>query len=125
MWLLLIGILALAGCQPQEGSESAARQYLAAEMQKWMTNQETAARPHLYHALPPLSYTIESVLPTTPSGFAHDKLPLPENTEGWPAYQFNGSLQLLTEAKTSREQVQRYRLTWSPPEKRWFLDEVR
>lgn len=125
--ILLLGVV--AGCtgpgQVQEGSEEAARRHLAAEMDKWMADQESEAKTMKGAVLaPPVGYEFRSVVPDEPDFMARgERTDLQTNYKSWPAYKFNVYIEWRSKAETPLEKVTVYTLTWNPHEKKWYVRE--
>jgi hypothetical protein len=129
----LVLVVAILGCSkgvqegkgPQGGSEQSARDFFAGEFAKWIGGQESQAKTMLSGAyLPPVGYTIKSVVPDQPDTMAFDtKNGIPDDWKTWPAYRFNVHIEWKSEAGTPLEKVITYTLTWNPQEKRWHIKE--
>ncbi|NLX95114.1 MAG: hypothetical protein GXY83_02945 [Rhodopirellula sp.] len=121
----------LAGCsqpgQVEDGSETAARAHLAAELDKWMADQETEAMTIRGARLaPPIGYEFRSVVPEKPEvGAWADGTDIKTVTdyESWPAYRFNVCMEWRSQADTRMEKVTMYTLIWNPHEKKWYVRE--
>ena len=109
----LLVLLALAGCSKfggaREGSEAAARAYLAAEFDKWIAGQESEAKTlssRMRGLLAPLGYEFRSVVPDKPDFLANDKTEdLPDDWKSWPAYRFNVYIEWKSQAGTPLEKA--------------------
>lgn len=131
--VLLMGMLilmALAGCSKfggaWEGSEAAARAYLAAEFDKWIAGQDSEAETmssRIQGFLSPLAYEFRSVAPDKPDFLANDKTEdLPDDWRSWPAYRFSVYIEWKSQAGTPLEKATTYTLTWNTSEK-WYVNE--
>lgn len=130
LWSLLI-LMGLAGCSKlggvQEGSEEAARAYLAAEFDKWIAGQASEAETMSARTrglLAPMAYEFRSVVPDKPDFLAIDKTEdLPDDWRSWPAYRFNVYIEWKSQAGTPLEKATTYTLTWNTSEKKWYVNE--
>ena len=132
--VLLMGMLilmGLAGCSQfggaREGSEEAARAYLAAEFDKWIAGQKNEAETmssRMQGLLAPLAYEFRSVVPDKPDFLANDKTEdLPDDWRSWPAYRFSVYIEWKSQAGTPLEKATTYTLTWNAAEKKWYVNE--
>ncbi len=129
--IVSVGILVcIAGCHGpaggSEGSESAARTHLEAELKKWIGGGETDAATldgKLGGSLP-ISYTIKSIVPGEPDPLAlFDDAPPPEDWRTYPAYRANVVVEFKSQAGTPLEKVATYTLTWNKAKKKWHITE--
>lgn len=127
-WLVLL-IAMTSGCTGAAvpGTEEAAREYVAEEFKKWMAGQETEVatmKSETRALLPPISYSIRSVVSDKPHPLAFDKTKkLPADWATWPAYRFNVAIEWKSEAETPIEKITTYTLTWDPHGQRWYVHE--
>ncbi|MEQ8851756.1 hypothetical protein [Gimesia sp.] len=124
--LLFAAIILIQGCGTgPEGSEQAARAYLAGEFDKWMSGQDNEAatfKARLQSQVNPISYEIRSVVPDKPDPLAIAKpANLTKDWKEWPAYRLNVVYGSISRAGTPLEQVATYTLTWNAFEKKWYV----
>lgn len=124
--LALIGVSGCGNSIP-EGSELAARSFVASEFQKWMTGQENELET--FHSkvnklAPPIAYDVRSIVTDKPDMLAFDEAHgKPEDWRSWPAYRVNLAIEWKSEAGTPLEKINRYLLTWNANERKWYVDE--
>lgn len=126
--ILLLGIV---GCSKlsgvQEGSEEAARAYLAAEFDKWIAGRESEAETmssRTQGLLAPMGYEFRSVVPDKPDFLAFDDTEeLPDDWRTWPAYRFNVYIDWKSQAGTPLQKATTYTMTWNAREKKWYVTE--
>ncbi len=132
--VVLVGVLALIGVagyatysEWQQGSEKAARAYLAAEFAKWIAGQDSEAETMSFRSqglLAPLAYEIRSLVPDKPDFMAFDQDgDLPADWKSWPAYRCNVYIEWKSQAGTPVEKATTYTLTWNASEKKWYITE--
>ena len=126
--ILLLGVVGgCSGLGQKEGSEEAAREHLAAEIDKWMAGQESEAITMRGAILaPPVGYEFRSVVSDEPDFMARAEgtdVKTVTDYESWPAYRFNVYVEWRSEADTPLEKVTIYTLTWNPHEKKWYVRE--
>jgi len=128
-WVCLIGIL---GCNTatvtQEGSEQAARDYYAAEFQKWVANQTTTVstlKARLARRKPPVGHRVLAVVKVPAdvlSGINSEK-PF-EVYARWPTYKFTVEIEFLSAQGSPEKIVAIYTLSWDDEGKEWWVYEL-
>lgn len=125
--LLAIVLGCSAATRVEEGSEQAAREYFAAEFDKWMANQESEAMTMRGVILaPPVGYQFRSVVAEEGelgSWTTGTDVKTVVDYASWPAYRFNVYIDWKSKADTPLETVTTYNLTWNPREKKWYVCE--
>ena len=129
-YLSILAVSLLCGCMAnQEGSESAARNYLDSEFNKWMageTNTVSTMKARINSHEEPISYDIRSVVDGDPDFLAcEDASKLPKDWKTWPAFKLNVAIEWKSQAGSPMTNIASYTLTWNTSEKRWYVMEMR
>jgi len=123
---LILPLILLAGCNvSSEGSQDAAEAYLTAELNKWIAGEDSEAETLLAATLhDPISFNIRSISPCKAHILAYDlSKPCPKDQKTWPGYRCNVVIEWISQANRPLEKVTVYTLTWSPVEKKWYIQE--
>ena len=126
--ILVLSLILLTGCNPSsEGSQEAAEAYLTSELNKWIAGQDSEAATLLAATLrDPISFNIRNISPTNAHLLAYDlSKPCPKDQKSWPGYRCNVVIEWISQAGQPLEKITVYTLTWSPPEKKWYVHEER
>jgi len=132
-FILAIILLVLStGCtnQPSGPNKDTAQKALEAELDKWMTGQESKAKTFTWRLKgyePPLSYNIRSVMPCKPKIALHDETlheVFAKHSDDRPAFKVVVDLDFRSQGNTAISEVGEYTVTWVKEWNEWSIDEI-